>query len=158
MGAHVILACRSAQRGEATRQDITDGTAATSVSVISLDLSSQASVRAFAAAFDERFAKLDVLVNNGAASLPTREVTPEGFERHWATNVLGPYLLTTLLIPALRASGGRTDRHRLHARGRRPRPLRHSIRATALPRHLRLPRVQASRPHAHLGPGRQAHG
>jgi retinol dehydrogenase 14 len=46
-----------------------------------------------------------VLVNNAAASLPTREVTPEGFERHWATNVLGPHLLTTLLLGALEASG-----------------------------------------------------
>ena len=45
-----------------------------------------------------------MLVNNAAASLGVREVTPEGFERHWATNVLGPHLLTTLL-PALVASG-----------------------------------------------------
>ena len=70
-----------------------------------IDLSSLASVRAFAAAFHERYATLDVLVNNAAASPSGREVTPEGFERHWATNVLGPHLLTTLLIPALRASG-----------------------------------------------------
>jgi NAD(P)-dependent dehydrogenase (short-subunit alcohol dehydrogenase family) len=46
-----------------------------------------------------------VLVNNAAASLRTREITPEGFERQWATNVLGPYLLTKLLVPALEASG-----------------------------------------------------
>jgi NAD(P)-dependent dehydrogenase (short-subunit alcohol dehydrogenase family) len=72
---------------------------------MAIDLASLASVRAFATAFHERCAKLDVLVNNAAASVPTREVTSEGFERHWATNVLGPHLLTTLLIPALRASG-----------------------------------------------------
>jgi NAD(P)-dependent dehydrogenase (short-subunit alcohol dehydrogenase family) len=46
-----------------------------------------------------------VLVNNAAASLQTREITPEGFERHWATKVLGLHLLTTLLLPALQASG-----------------------------------------------------
>lgn len=105
MGAEVILGCRSTQRGEAARTEITDRTGAMAVTVMNVDLSSLASVRAFAAVFHERFAKLDVLVNNAAASLPAREVTPEGFERHWATNVLGPYLLTTLLIPALRASG-----------------------------------------------------
>lgn len=105
MGGEVILGCRSTERGEAARTEITDSTGATAVTVINLDLSSLASVRAFATAFHERFATLDVLVNNAAASLSTREVTPEGFERHWATNVLGPYLLTTLLIPALRASG-----------------------------------------------------
>jgi NAD(P)-dependent dehydrogenase (short-subunit alcohol dehydrogenase family) len=105
MGADVILACRSRQRGELARREIVDSTAASAVTVMDVDLSSLASVRAFAATLQERFATLDVLVNNAAASLPAREVTPEGFERHWATNVLGPYLLTTLLGPALRASG-----------------------------------------------------
>jgi retinol dehydrogenase-14 len=105
MGADVILGCRSRQRGEAARQEITDSTAATAATVMDIDLSSLASVRAFATAFHERFAALDVLVNNAAASLPARELTAEGFERHWATNVLGPHLLTTLLVPALRASG-----------------------------------------------------
>jgi NAD(P)-dependent dehydrogenase (short-subunit alcohol dehydrogenase family) len=105
MGADVILGCRSTQRAELARKEITDSTGATPVTVMAIDLSSLASVRAFATAFHERCAKLDVLVNNAAASLPTREVTSEGFERHWATNVLGPHLLTTLLIPALRASG-----------------------------------------------------
>lgn len=52
----------------------------------------------------DRFGALDVLVNNAAASLRTREVTADGFERHWATNVLGPHLLTTLLLWALRAT------------------------------------------------------
>lgn len=105
MGAEVILGCRSTQRGDAARTEITDSTGATAVTVMEIDLSSLRSVLAFATAFHKRFAALDVLVNNAAASLPAREVTPEGFERHWATNVLGPHLLTTLLIPALRASG-----------------------------------------------------
>lgn len=104
MGAEVILGCRSRHRGELARTEITDSTGATSVSAMELDLSSLASVSAFANRFHERFTTLDVLVNNAAASVPAREVTPEGFERHWATNVLGPHLLTTLLIPALRAT------------------------------------------------------
>ena len=105
MGADVILACRSRRRGAVARREIIDSTAASAVTVMDVDLSSLASVRAFAATFHERFATLDVLVNNAAASVPAREVTPEGFERHWATNVLGPHLLTTLLVPALQASG-----------------------------------------------------
>ena len=75
------------------------------MTVMAIDLSSLASVRDFVTAFHERFVTLDVLVNNAAASVPAREVTPEGFERHWATNVLGPHLLTALLLPLLRASG-----------------------------------------------------
>jgi NAD(P)-dependent dehydrogenase (short-subunit alcohol dehydrogenase family) len=105
MGAEVVLGCRSTERGEAAREDIIDSTGATAVTVMQVDVSSLASVRAFAAAFHRRFPKLDVLVNNAAASLRVREVTPEGVERCWATNVLGPHLLTTRLIPALRASG-----------------------------------------------------
>jgi NAD(P)-dependent dehydrogenase (short-subunit alcohol dehydrogenase family) len=152
VGADVILGCRDRQRAEAARQEIIDTTGATAVTVMDIDLASLASVRAFAAAFHERFATLDVLVNNAAASVPARDVTPEGFERHWATNVLGPHLLTTLLVPAL-AGGQRADRHRLDARRGRPRPLRPPVRAAPLPRHRRLPRVQASGPHAHLGAG-----
>jgi NAD(P)-dependent dehydrogenase (short-subunit alcohol dehydrogenase family) len=105
MGAEVVLGCRSAERGEAARSEIAASTGATALRVMEVDLSSPASVRAFAAAFRERSPKLDVLVNNAAASVRAREVTGEGFERHWATNVLGPHLLTTLLVPALRASG-----------------------------------------------------
>jgi NAD(P)-dependent dehydrogenase (short-subunit alcohol dehydrogenase family) len=82
-----------------------DRTTRGGATVSMLELSSLASVRDFARAFLDDFGKLDVLVNNAAASLRTRVVTPEGFERHWATNVLGPYLLTALLLPALEASG-----------------------------------------------------
>jgi NAD(P)-dependent dehydrogenase (short-subunit alcohol dehydrogenase family) len=105
MGAQVILACRSKQRGEAAANEIIQRTGQTGVTVMQVDLSSPASVRALTHAFHERFPKLDVLVNNAAVSLQAREVTPDGFERHWATNVLGPHLLTTLLLPALVASG-----------------------------------------------------
>jgi NAD(P)-dependent dehydrogenase (short-subunit alcohol dehydrogenase family) len=105
MGAEVVLGCRSTERGEAARQEIIESTGATAVTVMTVDLSSLASVRGFAGAFRERSAKLDVLVNNAAASMPAREVTAEGFERHWATNVLGPHLLTTLVTPELEASG-----------------------------------------------------
>lgn len=105
MGAEVILACRSKERGEVAGNEIIETTRRNGVTVMQVDLSSLASVRAFARAFHERFPKLDVLVNNAAASLRTREITPEGFERQWATNVLGPHLLTKLLLPALEASG-----------------------------------------------------
>jgi NAD(P)-dependent dehydrogenase (short-subunit alcohol dehydrogenase family) len=105
MGAEVVLACRSTERGQAARDDIVTSTGARSVSVMQLDLSSLRSVRAFAGAFTDRFPALDVLVNNAAASLSERQLTDEGFERHWATNVLGPHLLTTLLLPSLRTGG-----------------------------------------------------
>jgi retinol dehydrogenase-12 len=105
MGAEVVLGCRSTQLGEAAAHEIVQTTGSTRVTVMQVDLSSPASVHTFARLVHQQFPKLDVLVNNAAASLRVREVTPDGFERHWATNVLGPHLLTTLLLPALAASG-----------------------------------------------------
>lgn len=105
MGAEVVLACRNRARGESAGNEIIATTGNDRVTVMPVDLASLASVRTFASAFAARFPQLDVLVNNAAASLRTRQVTPEGFERQWATNVLGPHLLTTLLLPALAASG-----------------------------------------------------
>jgi NAD(P)-dependent dehydrogenase (short-subunit alcohol dehydrogenase family) len=106
MRAAVVLACRDNERGEAAAEDIVATTGNTCVTVMEVDLCSLASVARFARGFCDRWPKLDVLVNNAAASLRVREITAEGFERHWATNVLGPHLLTTLLLPALEARGG----------------------------------------------------
>lgn len=103
MGAQVVLACRSKGLGESAAAEIANSTGNSRVMAMQVDLSSQASVHAFASDFLERFDKLDVLVNNAAASLATREITSEGFERHWETNVLGPYVLTKQLLPALKA-------------------------------------------------------
>jgi NAD(P)-dependent dehydrogenase (short-subunit alcohol dehydrogenase family) len=105
MGAETVLACRNAERAEAAVRDIVAQTRVETVSAMQLDVSSLASVRSFAAEFTDRFGRLDVLVNNAAASVREREVTAEGFERHWATNVLGPHLLANLLMPPLKASG-----------------------------------------------------
>jgi NAD(P)-dependent dehydrogenase (short-subunit alcohol dehydrogenase family) len=66
------------------------------------DLSSLAEIRRFSAKFLESGAKLDVLINNAGVMPSERERTDEGFELTFATNLLGPYLLTELLLPALR--------------------------------------------------------
>ena len=104
MGCTVVLACRDKGRGGAVAAEIKETTRGNAVA-LKLDLSSLASVHEFATAFNKRYSTLDVLVNNAAASLRTREITADGFETHWATNVRGPHLLTKLLLPALEASG-----------------------------------------------------
>lgn len=106
-GATLVMACRNAQRGEAARADICSATGSESVHLMSLDTSSLASVRAFVAAFQARFDRLDVLINN-AGNFDLMQKTPvltsEGFETIFATNYLGPWLLTHLLLPRLKAS------------------------------------------------------
>jgi NAD(P)-dependent dehydrogenase (short-subunit alcohol dehydrogenase family) len=74
-----------------------------------LDLAEQSSVHAFANRVIERFPgqSLDLLINNaGVMALPTREVTADGFERQFATNYLGPFALTGLLLPSIRRIAG----------------------------------------------------
>jgi NAD(P)-dependent dehydrogenase (short-subunit alcohol dehydrogenase family) len=94
-GAEVVLAVRDVDRGEQVRAEI--GGAA----VVRLDLAEQASVQAAAAELRERWPRIDVLVNNAGVMALPRRVTVDGFELQMATNVLGPFALTGLLLESL---------------------------------------------------------
>ncbi|MDP6946436.1 MAG: SDR family NAD(P)-dependent oxidoreductase, partial [Myxococcota bacterium] len=76
------------------------------------DLSDGDSIRAFVDTFLETHDQLHVLVNNAAAYSAKRVLAPSGFESTWATNVLGPYLMTDLLIDVMAQTGD----HRWHSR------------------------------------------
>ncbi|OLT26467.1 short-chain dehydrogenase [Actinomadura sp. CNU-125] len=100
-GASVVLACRSAERGQSAHDRIRAAAPDADVALGSLDLADLASVRAFA---DRNPEPLDVLVNNaGVMALPHR-TTADGFEMQFGTNHLGHFALTALLLPALRAA------------------------------------------------------
>ena len=105
MGARVVLACRSEKRGSAALEEIAQSTGSRSLELLLLDLSSQASIRAFADELCKRHERLHVLVNNAAIWPDTRELSADGIEMTWATNVLGPFLLTKLLLENLRRAG-----------------------------------------------------
>jgi len=94
-GAAVVLAVRDTARGEEARAQT--GAAA----VVRLDLADLASVRAAASELRERWPRLDVLVNNAGVMAPPRSETPDGFELQMATNHLGPFALTGLLLDTL---------------------------------------------------------
>ena len=66
-------------------------------SYLTLDLSSPNRVRRGAAEILERCPRIDVLINSAAVILSRRQETQEGYET-WATNHLGPFLLTNLLL------------------------------------------------------------
>jgi NAD(P)-dependent dehydrogenase (short-subunit alcohol dehydrogenase family) len=104
LGATVVLVCRDAGRGAAAARAIRAAAGHERVHVERCDLSSPAAVRDLAVRTEDRFPRLDVLVNNVAATFARRERTPEGLERTFATNVLGGYLLTRLLLPRLLAA------------------------------------------------------
>lgn len=126
-GAHVMLACRDRQRGEAALARLdTDGPSAHTELVI-LDLASLASIRSFAEKELSRHRPLHILINNaGVMAPPKRLETADGFELQFGTNVLGHFALTALLMPALeQAATESADRPRIvtiasiaHKRGR----------------------------------------
>ncbi|XP_044285524.1 retinol dehydrogenase 12-like isoform X2 [Varanus komodoensis] len=102
--ARTILACRSEEKGRAALEEIRRATGNPHVQLRILDTSSMASVRAFARRFQREERQLHILVNNAGASGLPHGVTSEGLERLFATNVLGPFLLTNLLLGTMTAS------------------------------------------------------
>lgn len=102
--AHVVVASRDAERGRRVAEELSDDAANPSVESVEVDVASQASVRRFAADFTKRFAKLHVVVNCAGIYASMKETTADGIERTWATNVLGYFLPTALLLDTLVAS------------------------------------------------------
>jgi NAD(P)-dependent dehydrogenase (short-subunit alcohol dehydrogenase family) len=100
-GAHVVLACRSVEKGKAAAALIGDDTA-----VVRLDLASLASVRSAAEEIRARYPRLDLLINNAGVMDIPYERTADGFELTLATNHLGPFALTGLLLDRLLAADG----------------------------------------------------
>ncbi|KAI8485324.1 Retinol dehydrogenase 12 [Branchiostoma belcheri] len=103
-GARVILACRDTSKAETAAKDIRETTGNGNVVVEELNLASLASVRKFAARIKKRETSLDVLINNAAVRACPKWVTEDGFERQFATNHLGHFLLTNLLLDLLKKS------------------------------------------------------
>ena len=104
-GAHVLLGCRSESKGSAAADKMKREVPGANVELALLDMASLTSIRNFAASFVAGSQPLDILVNNaGVMALPTREQTPDGFERQMGTNHLGHFALTGLLLPALKRS------------------------------------------------------
>ncbi|MFC6824399.1 oxidoreductase [Halopelagius fulvigenes] len=105
-GAHVVMACRSRERGREAMVDVREAVPGASLTLGKLDLADLDSVRAFAETFDEEFGSLDILCNNaGVMAIPRRE-TEQGYEMQFGVNHLGHFALTGLLLDALRASPG----------------------------------------------------
>src|SRR5881296_335263 len=104
LGGTVVMACRSATRGEAARHDIVRDSGNSKVDLETVDLASEGSTRSFAKEFKRKYSRLDVLINNAGVYTPHREVTPDGLERTFEVNYLSGFLLTHLLLDLLTKS------------------------------------------------------
>jgi NAD(P)-dependent dehydrogenase (short-subunit alcohol dehydrogenase family) len=120
-GAHVVLAVRRIDRGQAAASAILASSPGARLEVMELDLADLASVHRFADALGARPDGLDLLINNAGVASTLLQRTADGFELGFGTNHLGHFALTGLLLPAILASpGGRvvTVTSLAHASGR----------------------------------------
>jgi NAD(P)-dependent dehydrogenase (short-subunit alcohol dehydrogenase family) len=106
MGARTVMVCRDPARGEAARAEIAQRSANSEVDLLIADVSSQRQVRRLAADINERYNRLDVLVNNAGAMNTVRTLTEDGIETTFAVNHLAYFLLTDLLLDMLKAGDG----------------------------------------------------
>lgn len=103
---HVIMACRSLERSDPVHREVVQASGNERVELMQVDVSSMSSIRTFSEAVAGRHPVIDVLINNAAYvnhGAPYR-LSDDGIELTFATNVLGPYLLTTGLADRLRRS------------------------------------------------------
>ncbi|MFM7065009.1 MAG: SDR family NAD(P)-dependent oxidoreductase [Actinomycetes bacterium] len=103
-GAAVTLLGRDLGRTRAAWEDIARATGNEQGGVLLADMADLAQVRAAAAEFAEDHDRLDVLVHNAGALTSDRRTAPDGTEATVAAQVLGPFLLTSLLLPCLRSA------------------------------------------------------
>ncbi|MGP4068470.1 SDR family NAD(P)-dependent oxidoreductase [Halobacillus sp. B29] len=106
-GMKVMIACRNEERGRAALQDIKSSSDHDQVELLLLDMSSQASIYQAVEIFKSKHSKLDVLIHNAAdfdITRKTPEYSEDGIETVWATNHIGPVLLTRLLTNELEQS------------------------------------------------------
>ncbi|XP_076034893.1 retinol dehydrogenase 11-like isoform X2 [Oratosquilla oratoria] len=104
-GARVIMACRNLQKATKVLEEIRKATGNNLVEVQLLDISSMASVRKFAKNFLKNEKRLDVLILNAGIIGPSKlTFTDEGNEITIATNHLGHFLLTNILLDLMKKS------------------------------------------------------
>lgn len=104
-GAEVIIAARNAERGAEAIGRIRESVPDAKVQFEAVDLANLASVRQLADRLNQRLPRLDVLINNAAIMAPPeRGTSADGYELQLATNYLGHFALTGLLVPLLRES------------------------------------------------------
>jgi NAD(P)-dependent dehydrogenase (short-subunit alcohol dehydrogenase family) len=107
-GAHVVLAVRNLEKGNAALSRIVAARPGADVTLQALDLSSLDSVRSAAESLHANYPRIDLLINNAGVMWTPKQVTADGFEMQFGTNHLGHFALTGLLLDRLlRVRGSR---------------------------------------------------
>jgi len=105
-GANIVIASRSVDKAQKAASELKSGIKG-NVDVVKLDLGDLSSVRAAAEDVNQRFEKLDGLINNAGVMQTPELKTKDGFEMQVGTNHLGHFLFTGLLLSRVEAASGR---------------------------------------------------
>ena len=97
-GFKVIMACRNLAKTEKAKADILQKLPKADLDILQLDLSDLDSVKTFAKEFKDNYSKLDILINNAGVLVYSGKKNKAGIELQFATNHLGHFLLTKLLL------------------------------------------------------------
>ncbi|MDN5201280.1 oxidoreductase [Fulvivirgaceae bacterium BMA10] len=97
-GFKVIMACRNLAKAEKAKSAILQKLPDADLSILPLDLSDLDSIKAFAKQFKDKYSHLDILINNAGVLIYTGKKNKDGIELQFATNHLGHFLLTNLLL------------------------------------------------------------
>ena len=104
--ATLILTARSPEKADAVVQKVKIGHPSVNIQILKLDLSHQKSVRDSATELLRTTGKVDILINNaGVMAVPERTLNEDGIEIHFATNFLGHFLFSNLILHVLPPSG-----------------------------------------------------
>ncbi len=100
-GAQVILAGRDQTKLDAAAAAIREGLPKAQLETLTVDLGSLENIRAATSRARQRFAKIDLLINNAGVMATPLLHTADGFEMQFGTNHLGHFALTAELLPLI---------------------------------------------------------
>ena len=104
-GANLVLVARNEEKCARVIDEITPLCTGSKPVFVRAEMGDLESVRSACSMMQQQFSHIDVLIHNAGALLNTRQVSPQGIEQTVASHVIGPFLMTTLLLPLMH--GGR---------------------------------------------------
>jgi len=112
-GAHVVLACRSPDRGKQALDDIKSLVPNASLDLMLVDLADWDSIKAFTEEIRKKYSHIDVLVNNAGTVKAIYEKSKHNYDDVLTVNYLGTFLITQLLLDVLEKVPTDSDRPRV---------------------------------------------
>ncbi len=103
-GAHVIIACRDAERATEAIDTMKSTGGKGSLEFGLLNLANLGAIKSFAEYFKQKHQRLNMLINNAGVMMPPASKTDDGFELQFGVNFIGHFALTAHLYPVLKST------------------------------------------------------